>query len=731
MKYQTVLLATVLSTVAWADFYDARVDALVAKMTREEKLMQLTQHFAFSTNDAAKGSADLTRKGLGSIIWGVQDPEARNALQRIAMKESRLGIPLLFCNDMIHGDCYTFPIALGLACTFEPALVERCQAFAARESRAEGVDLAFAPMCDLARDPRWGRVAETCGEDPYLSSLMNAAQVRGFQGTDPSAPDRVAACLKHYCGYSAVTGGRDYNDSEITPWTLQNMHLPSFRAGVAAGALSVMSSFNTYDGVPAVMNRFLLTDVLRKQLGFAGFVVSDWGAVGEAASWGVAKDAADAARRSLEAGNDIDMCSGSYRQMPDDVALDAAVRRVLRVKFWMGLFDRPYCDAVKFEEVRKGTDSEARFLGLEAAEKSCVLLKNDGVLPLKAKKVAVIGPMGEDTDSVLGCWRARGCTPARESLVTALRRVLGDAEVTYVKGSSQNTERATRTLQDGTVVPDDSLPETDRAFDTDAAFDAAKAADVVILAVSEFHWMTGENGSRATLDLTGRQNELASAVLAAGKPVVAVVFSGRPLVLPEIWEKAAAVLYAWQPGRDGPTAIAELLAGVRSPSGRLSMSVPKSLGEVPAFYNRPHTGRWMSGEYRDVKKPGAKYPFGYGLTYSRAEYGKVCIEGNRAKCAVKNVGTRAMIETVQLYIHARVSPQGWRPVRELRGFQRVALNPGEAAEVAFDLTPRVFGYWTREGAFSCDLGEYDVFISPDSGDACKEGATYAIISTQF
>lgn len=702
---------------------EKRVEDLLSQLTLDEKIGQLNQLVAPAGDD--KEFFALMRKGaVSSYIWTRTDPAYRNRFQRTAVEESRMGVPLIFGMDIIHGAYLTFPISLGLACSFEPELFERAQTVAAREARAEGIDWTFAPMCDLARDPRWGRVAETCGEDPYLSALCNAAQVRGFQGADPSAPGRVAACLKHYVGYSAVTGGRDYNDSEITEWELRNLHLVSFGAAVKAGALTVMSSFNTLEGIPAVANRHTLTDILRGDLGFKGFVVSDWESVMEMIRWGYAADKADAARLALNAGNDMDMKAMAYQpNLAAEVkagrvtmaTLDEAVRRVLRVKFQLGLFERPYVDETAFAAVEKAIDAELP-LAREAVSKSVVLLKNDGVVPFRPglKKVALIGPFAEDKTELIGCWNGRQ-TAARVSIAEALREALPqETALEVVKGCSVMTTPPTITQQDGRIVLDRAAVATDPGLELSKAVAAAKGADIVVMAIGETRSWTGENASRASLGLTGRQQDLFDAVAAAGKPVVAVVFSGRPLVLPRVWDKAAAVFYAWQPGMEAAHGICDLLAGKASPSARLSMSVPCDVSQVPAYYNGPTTGRPGQGQYRDTPERGSRYCFGYGLTYTTFAYGGVRMEGNEAVAEITNTGTREGTETAQLYIRQNVCHEGVRPARELRGFKRVTLKPGEKATVRFALNGDTLGYFDRQGKHRADAGQYTIWIAPDS-----------------
>ena len=708
---------------------EGRVDDLLKQMTLQEKLGQLTQLHSGGGRKYFPGFFSAARKGhVSSFIWDANPIAWRNECQRAAVEESRLGIPIIFGYDMIHGTRTIFPISLGLACSFEPELFRQAQTVSAREARAEGVEWVFAPMCDLARDPRWGRVAETCGEDPFLSSLCNAAQVKGFQGKDPAASDHVAACLKHFVGYSAVTGGRDYNDSEITEWTLRNAHLPSFHAGVEAGALTIMSSFNSIGGIPSVANHHTLTEILRGEWKFPGYVVSDWQSVTELINWGYAKDRADAAKLAISAGNDMEMLKEAYREtLQDEVkagrlseaVVDQAVRRVLRVKFQVGLFDRPFVDEKGFDAA---TMRPADFaLARDCVTKSAVLLKNSGILPLSKahKSIALIGPFGDDAVEMLGCWSARGNTKKVVTLAEGLKNNLpAGVTLNVVKGCSVNTVPSTKTLQDGKVVVDDDAPPVDAEFNAEKAVAAARAADVVILAVGEPRGWTGEDASRAFLTLTGNQQSLFNAVTASGKPVVTIVFSGRPLALPDVWDKSAAVFYAWQPGTQAGNGLADLLVGNVAPSARLSMSVPRNSSQVPRFYNRYHTGRPNSGKYRDMTAQDAKFWFGYGLTYTNFDYSPVHIvqgkpgKPDEAVVTVANTGKRDGEEVVQMYIRQMVCHSGARPDQELRGFKRIALKRGEKTDVSFSLTDEVLGFTQCDGKWQVDTGDYQVWIAP-------------------
>jgi len=724
---------------------EKRIEDLLGRMTLEEKAGQLNQQApGRETERHPNLFPDIRADRIGSFLWGNFSPGARNQLQRVAVQESRLGIPIMFGVDIIHGACTVFPSAIGLACSFEPSLFERAQTIAAREARAKGIDWSFAPMCDVARDPRWGRVVETCGEDPYLSALCNAAQVRGFQGDDIAAKDKVATCLKHYVGYSAVTGGRDKNGSDLDEWSLQNTHLPPFRAGIAAGAMTIMSAFNEIDGIPAVASHHALNAILRDQLKFTGFVVSDCNAVYQMIAWGCARDLADAARLALPAGNDMDMISKAYvKHLPSLVTegkvsvedLDEAVRRVLRVKFMLGLFEQPYTDEEACEAAQLRPDAIA--IARECVAKSVVLLKNEGgILPLAEgiRKIAVIGPLADDSMEMLGTWNGYGDWGV--SLVAGLKAKFANASMTVLQGCDISITPRIMTLQDGSVVPDDSAPPATGDLKIAEAIAAAKEADLVIMAVGEPRGWTGEGGTRMSLSLAGNQQALFDAVATAGTPIVSIVFSGRPLVLPEVWKESAAVLYAWQPGCQAGPGLADLLSGDVSPSARLSMSVPCDIGQVPIYYNHYRTGlqNYEALGFRDSGIKHAKFLFGFGLTYTTFEYGNANIvpaaDGKVAEAVatVTNVGTRAGEELAQLYIGQCYCHEGVRPLQELRGFKRVALKPGEKATVRFPLTDEVLGYFDRKGQFKVDAGVFQVWIAPHAHTGTP--ATYSTDLTQ-
>jgi beta-glucosidase len=701
---------------------ESRVTDLLGRMTLEEKIGQLVQEHR--QPDTATKSADRLAKGLiASFLDGselIENPVPRNQVQRIAVEKSRLGIPVIFGHDSIHGFRTIFPIPLAQACSWEPELFEKTQAISARETAAVGINWTFAPMVDLARDPRWGRIAESFGEDPWLGSLYAAACVRGFQGTNVADPERVVACMKHYVGYGATEGGRDYNTTEISEYTLRNFYLPQFKAGVDAGALTVMSAFNLLSGVPASANHHTLTEILRGEWKFRGFVISDWTAIEELIAHGVAANGAEAGRLALLAGVDMEMVSTNYEstfkqqlqqgKISQD-AIDEAVRRVLRVKFEKGLFEKPYVDETLAKTAFLNPD--ALQLARDAAAKSCVLLKNQGnVLPLakRIKRVALIGPFAEEKGSLQGCWAARGRAADVVNFATGLRAKLPDAEVMVAPGCDLfETTNSNRNAKG----------------ELKNAVDAAIGADVVILALGESANWSGESESRMDLGLPGRQAELFDAVAATGKPVIVVLFNGRPLAIPHIVERAAAVLEAWHPGVQGGNGVCDLLFGDVDPGGRLTSTFPYAVGQIPIYYNHYNTGRPGVGDFKGNYVDGPitpLFPFGFGMTYTTIEYGKVALsltkmkpgEPLTAKVSIKNVGSRAGTEVVQLYIRDLAASAGARPVRELKGFQKVQLKPGESREVSFTISDRELGYYDANGRWLVEPGQFQIWLSKDS-----------------
>jgi beta-glucosidase len=715
----------------------ARVADLMKRMTLGEKIGQLEQA-TMAVNSDELLAGQLRAGAPGSLLGGgtlIETPGMRNKVQRIAVEQSRLGIPVILGHDVIHGFRTVFPIPLAEACAWEPELFERTQAIAAREAAAAGVDWTFAPMVDLARDPRWGRIAEGFGEDPFLGALDAAASVHGFQGADVADANRVVACLKHFVGYGAAEGGRDYNTTEISEFTLRNFYLPQFKAGVDAGARTVMSAFNDLSGMPASANRHTLTEILRGEWKFPGFVVSDWEAVGELIDHGVAADAAGAARLALTAGMDMEMVSTTYRDtlaqqikagnIPEKV-LDEAVRRVLTVKFEKGLFDRPFTDESRCLTAYLQDDAVA--LAGEAAAKSCVLLKNEnGALPISKETgmIALIGPFADDAGELIGPWSSRGHADDVVSLAAGIRAKLpAGVRLTVARGCSliePGSGRPLRHASDTEIIND----RPTAPYEIANAVAVAGVADVVVLALGEPADWSGEDGSRSTLDLPGRQQELFDAIVATGKPVIVVLFNGRPLAIPQIQTGAAAILEAWFPGVQGGNGVAEVLFGDIDPSGRLTVTFPVSVGQVPIYYNHANTGRPGVGDYKGNYIDGPitpLYPFGFGLAYTTFEFGKVQLDSAAvkmngtvtARAQIKNTGARAGTAVAELYLRDLACSAGPRPVRELKGFQKVLLQPGESRDVEFKLPARDLGCYDTKSNWLVEPGKYQIWISSDS-----------------
>jgi len=715
---------------------DAKVEALLRKMTLEEKIGQLVQYSAGQPTGPGTGRSDyneMIERGQIGALFNISTAKETNAYQRIAVEKSRLHIPIIFGLDVIHGFRTEFPIPLGLASTWDPQVVEKAARVAAREASATGIRWTFSPMIDIARDARWGRMAEGGGEDPFLGAQLAAAYVRGYQGSRLDAPDSIAACAKHYVGYGAAEAGRDYNTTEISEHTLREIYLPPFHAAVNAGSATIMSAFNSINGVPASANPFTLTQVLRKEWGFRGIVDSDWTSVAEIMAHGIANDGATAARKAFMAGVDMDMASSLYHdhmlklvqagQVPQ-ANIDEGVRRVLRVKFALGLFDHPYADESKESQAMLQPESIA--LARTAAERSLVLLKNAAagaspLLPLsdKTRNIALIGPLADDSPNMLGSWAGLGRGEDVISFHAALAKHVGEEHLFHVKGSG---------ITDGTDA------------DIAAAVAAAGKADLVVLALGENAGeMTGEAASRAHLKLPGRQQELLEKVVAAGKPVVLIIFSGRPLTLPWAFEHVPAVIAAWFPGIQAGPALVRTLYGESNPSGRLVVSWPRTVGQEPLYYNALSTGRpavagsdpkYVSRYIDEESTP--QFPFGFGLSYSTFQYGATEINSKTLKAsqlrsalnkkvapaltataAVTNSGSVAGEEVVQLYVRLEGTSTA-QPVRALKGFQRVTLAPGETKKVTFNLAPDAFALWSIDNQFTVEAAKATVWISPNS-----------------
>jgi beta-glucosidase len=724
---------------------EARVDDLLERMTLAEKvgqLVQITPSAPIDPQEMVKRMKqaeeaglpmqsvfqprpdldDQIRSGQVGSIFATPDVRLINRCQRIAVQESRLGIPLIVGNDVIHGFRTIFPIPLAESCTWDPALLERAARVAAEEASASGTDWIFAPMIDVARDPRWGRIAEGAGEDTFLGMAMAAARVRGFQATGLISGRRIVACPKHYVGYGAAEAGRDYNTVDVSERTLRDVYLPPFKTAFDAGAGTVMSAFNEISGVPATANAFTLRTGLREEWQWPGVVVSDFEAVRELMLHGVAADLKDAARLSMLAGVDMDMMSGAYAQhlaelveegaVPKEL-VDQAVRRVLRLKFALGLFERPYVDETLADRIMLRDDF--RELALQVAQESMVLLKNEGgLLPLSpgVPRIAVIGPLADNRRDLLGTWSIFGQPNDVETVLDGLRAYIsGDDVLVHVPGCP--------------IQGDDPA-------DIAAAVATAQGADMVVLVLGESADMSGEAHSRTHLDLPGRQQELLDAIAAVGKPTVAVLMSGRPLVVPRLVEQVNALLVAWHGGIRAGRAVADLLFGAINPSGKLTASWPRTEGQIPVYYAHKNTGRPVEGagttqffvpfKSTYLDEPNAPlFPFGYGLSYTTFSYGDLQLEtpvidtdgALTVSAVITNTGERVGTEVVQFYVRDLVASVT-RPVKELKGFQRIILQPGEAQTVRFEVPVRELGFWGPDMRYVVEPGAFKVWIGPNS-----------------
>jgi beta-glucosidase len=635
--------------------------------------------------------------------------------------ESRLKIPLIFGFDVIHGYRTIFPIPLGEAASWDPAAVERAASIAAAEARAAGVHWTFAPMVDIARDPRWGRIAEGSGEDPYLGSLMARARVRGFQGSDFSAKDKVVACAKHWVAYGAAEAGRDYNTTDVSERSLREVYFPPFKAAVDAGVGTFMSAFNDLNGVPSSANPFTLTEVLRNEWKFDGFVVSDYTSVEELIKHGIAANGAEAAREALSAGVDMEMVSRLYNKHASELikerklsqqTIDEAVRRILRIKFRLGLFDRPYVDEALERTAIFNSASVAA--AREIAARSMVLLKNDhDVLPLdkNVRSIALIGPLADSRQDMLGSWTGDGKAEDAVTLLQGLKSKVPQTRINYAKGCDIGCDKP------------DGFEE---------ALRAARESDVTVIAVGESAEMSGEAASRSSLDLPGRQLELVKAVQATGKPTIVVLMNGRPLTINWLAENTPAILETWFAGTQAGNAIADVLFGDVNPGGKLPATFPRSVGQIPLYYNHKNTGRppdannKYTSKYLDVAWTPL-FPFGYGLSYTQFKITNLQLSAERiplngkltVSVDVENTGKRVGDEVVQLYIRD-TSASVTRPVKELKGFQRITLQPGEKKRVEFLLTAEQLGFWDRQMRFTVEPGEFQVMVGSSSEDVIEK-----------
>ena len=710
-----------------------KIDSLLSVMTLEEKAGQLT---LFTSGWDVTGPVmreeyrqDIASGRCGNLL-NAHGVSYNRELQKLAVEESRLGIPLLFGYDVIHGFKTIFPIPLAEACSWDTALVRKTAALSAREAAAAGLNWTFNPMVDLCRDPRWGRIAEGSGEDPFLGGLMAAARVKGYQGTDLSDPYTLAACVKHFAAYGAPEGGRDYNTVDMSERVLREIYLPPYKAAIDAGVASLMTSFNELDGIPATGNRFLLTEILREEWGFGGMVVTDYTSINEMINHGYARDVKHAGELALSAGVDMDMAGAVFYNYLEqsleegkitEEMINRSVRRVLEMKYKLGLFDDPFR---YLDEERENSTLFAPELmehALESARKSIVLLENRPfrgmpILPLQANlnRIALIGPLAHSRIDMLGTWHASGDTTKVVTLKEGLENQFPNTQILHVRGCSVNG--------------------TDRSGFGEA-LSVAMRSDVVVVAVGENYMQSGEAASRAEPVIPGVQKELVDMLLNTGKPVVVVVMAGRPLILTEMADKTPALVYAWHLGTRAGDAIADVLSGEYNPSGKLVVSFPWSTGQIPVYYNHKNTGRPMhpfqkyTSKYLDIPN-NPRYPFGYGLSYTSFEYSELqlsdtlmTMEGSlNVSVQIKNTGEYAGEETAQLYVRNLVGSVT-RPVKELKGFRKVWLEPGEETTVTFTLTTDDLRFYTADMEFAAEPGEFRVFAGSSSVDVLEAGFT--------
>lgn len=748
MKKYLLLILIVTGTVSFAQYSDPKMNnfiaGLMAKMTLEEKIGQLnlvTPGWGIPTGSVvSQGVEDNIRKGRVGGLFGIHGPERIRKAQDLAVRESRLKIPLMFGSDVIHGHKTTFPIPLGLASSWDIPLIERLARIAATEASADGLNWAFSPMVDIARDPRWGRVAEGAGEDPYLGSLIAAAMVRGYQGNDLSKDNTLLACVKHFALYGASEAGRDYNTVDMSRWRMYNEYLPPYKAAVDAGVGSVMSSFNVVDGIPATGNRWLLTELLRNQWGFKGMVVSDYTSLSEMINHGMG-DLQAVSALALKAGLDMDMVAegllNTLKKSLDEkkVAIrdiDLACRRVLEAKYRLGLFDDPYRYINESRPAKETLTAENRKAAREAATKSMVLLKNSNqLLPLKKSgTIALVGPLANDRNNMLGTWAVAGDPQLSVPVMTGMSQYLPEGSIRYAKGANitNDTSLAKKANVFGTRVEIDArTPEQMIA----EAVGQAQAADMVVAVVGEASEMSGEAASRSDITLPESQRTLLEALKKTGKPLVVVLLTGRPLAIPKELEMADALLLAWFAGTEAGNSIADVLFGTVNPSGKLPMSFPHHVGQVPVYYSQHPTGRpqdpnnKFSTKYLDVPNE-ALLPFGYGLSYTQFRYGNPSISGNRltrtgkltVSVNLSNMGGFDGEEVVQLFIRDKVrsvSP----PVKELKGFQKIMLKKGESRVVTFEITESMLRFYNSDLKFVSEPGEFEVMVGGNSRDTQK------------
>ena len=736
----------------------ARIEELLSSMSFAEKAGQMTQYFYFGHRDKPEPWADeqssQVEEALGHGVAGsllfVSDPAEVNRLQRLAIDGNRLGIPALFGFDVIHGLRTILPVPIAMAASWDPGTIEQAQAVAAREASAVGIHWTFAPMVDIARDPRWGRIVEGAGEDPYLGAAVAAAQVRGFQGGRLGTPERVMAGPKHFAGYGAALGGRDYDEANLSGSEFWNVYLPPFRAAVEAGAGNVMTAYMDLNGIPATANRWLLGEVLRGELGFEGFLVSDANAVRNLVNHGFAADLTDAAARAVNAGVDLEMAIAdpAYGHLEEAVkaaglseeAVNACVRRILGVKLRLGLFDEPYVDEERARSIL--ADPAHREVARVTAQRSAVLLRNEGDLlpldPSRLRSVAVLGPLADSKRDTLGPWVFDFDLAETVTVLDGLRARLGKAaEVRYAPGA-RPVQRLFPSIFDNLPGNVPTVPEGfDDAAEIARAVELARGSDVAVAVLGEWQNMVGEQASRSSLELPGRQLELLQAVVATGTPVVLLLMNGRPLDLRWASEHVPAILDIWYPGTQGGNAVADLLFGDVSPGGKLPFSWPRSVGQVPVIYSHTASHEPDKQAERYWDEPSTPLlPFGFGLSYTHFEYSDLKLDRNElpigevltVSVKVSNVGDRPGDEVAQLYVHQRHG-RASRPVRELKGFRRVHLGVGASRTLELTLGPGELRYWNAAARdYVVDLTTFDIWVGGDS--TARLSAPFSTVKAQ-
>lgn len=707
---------------------DPKVDSLLRIMTLDEKIGQMvlfTSDWDVTGPTIKEGYLDDIRSGRCGNIFNAYTTDYIREIQRVAVEESRLGIPLLFGYDVVHGHKTIFPVPLAESCSWDLDLMRRTASASAAEAAASGLNWTFAPMVDISVDPRWGRVCEGAGEDPFLASLIADARVKGFQGDDLSDPLTVLACVKHFAAYGAPLAGRDYNTVDMSERQFREFYLPPYKAGVDAGALSVMTSFNEYDGVPSTGNAYLIRTLLKKDWGFQGFVVTDYTSINEMVHHGYAASEADAGVKAVNAGVDMDLQGEVYFNYLKGLVgagfvsmrtIDHAVARILNVKAELGLFDDPYryCDSAREADVVES--QKIRSLSREAARKSMVLLKNDGTLPFdRGDRIAVIGELAASKRDLLGSWKAAGEWDQMKSILDAVREYNGAANVFYAEGCKKMG--------------------TDRSG-FGAALEAVAQADKVLMVIGEDWDWSGEAASRTDISVPGVQSELLSMIATTGKPVAVVLLNGRPLVLEKENVDADALLEAWYPGTMGADAVTDILFGQYNPSGKLTMTFPRSVGQVPIFYYEKNTGRPIylpSEKYKSryLDSPNDPlYPFGYGLSYTTFSYSDLSLSSPKVKkgktieatVTVTNTGQVTGEETVQLYIRDLVGSVT-RPVKLLKAFQKVAIPPGESRKITFTIDNDMLSFWRQDMTFGVEEGDFKVMVGGSSADLLQASFT--------